>query len=296
VPFVQRMDSLPTIALVALLAAGEPTAHVASVPGGVGHEIDAGIAVAEYQAIAEGEVSEDRESACLRLAQHAYTVGDYDASLRFLEGVAAAEMMPEALRWKALSLFASGRFEDASLAWSALLQLGPDGPLLLEARSGRADCWWHLGRRDKAAEAYLELSRSDVEWSLPSWPLYRLAKHHASTGQEEIAWELYRMLADGFPATPEAAMARGVLSGLDQESAGSRFAVQVGAFSQPANAQRLRDSLHIAGFDTRVVAVVVGDTRLSAVRVGGFAHEGDALDLKEKLQREMGLEGRVVEE
>ncbi len=104
------------------------------------------------------------------------------------------------------------------------------------------------------------------------------------------------MLADRYPTTPEAAMARAILSNVAQEPVVSRFAVQVGAFSQPANAERLQDTLRESGFEARVVAVVVGDTRLSAVRVGEFAHEGDALELKGLLQQQMGLEGRVVEE
>jgi tetratricopeptide (TPR) repeat protein len=295
VPFVQRMGGLPASAVVALLAVGQPTAPAAT-PEEVRREVDAGTAVSVYRAMSESGESEASEGALLQLSAYCYTTGDYESALEFSGRIARERSIPEALRWKALSHFALGRFEEAALAWTALLELGVAEALSLEARLGHADCLWHLGRRDQAAEEYLELSGSGAAWPLPSWPLYRLAQHHVAQGREDVAWELYRMVADRYPTTPEAAMARAVLSNVGQEPAVSRFAVQVGAFSQASNAERLQDTLREAGYEARVVAVVVGDTRLSAVRVGQFVHEGDALELREALQRDMGLEGRVVEE
>jgi tetratricopeptide (TPR) repeat protein len=295
VPLVQAVGGLPTGLVAALLAVGQPTAAVATSEE-ARYETDGSAAVALYRAMAEKGESEAREIAILRLSAYNYTIGDYESALGFAERIGEGRLTRRALRWKALSLFALGRFEEAALAWSVLLELGAADALSLEARSGHADCLWHLGRREKAAEEYLELTESDGASPLPSWPLYRLAGYHVAQGRGEVGWEFYRMVADRYPATPEAAMARAILSSLEQEAGVSRFAVQVGAFSQAANAERLRKTLEEAGHEARVVPVVVGDTRLSAVRVGRFVHEGDALDLREALQREMGLEGRVVEE
>ena len=91
-------------------------------------------------------------------------------------------------------------------------------------------------------------------------------------------------------------MARAILLDFTASAEETQFSVQVGAFSHPANAQRLLESLQHAGYQGTIVPVTVGDVRLSAVRVGEFAREDEAVALRDELQDEMGLQGRVVSE
>jgi tetratricopeptide (TPR) repeat protein len=287
---------VPTVSLVVCLTAASPGGEGATPLHAALHEGNAVAAVEQYRLLLQSEDPAAGETARLRLGQYSYALGEYEEALGYLEQVRADSLIPEAQRWRALTLFAMGRYDDAAHMWEQLLNRAKHGLLALEARAGVADCLWHLGLREKAADHYLELSKSSDEWALPAWPLYRLAQHQSAEGRDEVAWELHRMLADRYPSTPEAAMARGVLADLEQEAAEPRYAVQVGAFSQVANARSLLDSLEGAGYRARVVPVLVGETRLSAVRVGEFAHDEEAAGLQEELKLKMGLEGRVVVE
>ncbi len=295
-PVMSAMVGLSALVIAASVAAGQSADAPSWGFDEALRQPDASAAATQYRAIVEDRITGPRDKALLRLAQHSYTAGDYAAALELLERINEPQRMPECLRWEALALFASGRYEDAARVWQGLSETTAEPAVRLEARAGYADCLWHLGRRERAAEEYLQLSESGEDWALPSWPLYRLAKYHLVEGRSEVAWELYRMLADRFPMSPEAAMARGALADVGDEVAGGPFTVQVGAFSQPGNAEGLQRSLRESGYDARVVAVLVGETHLSTVRVGVFRREADAIELREKLRREMGLEGRVVEE
>lgn len=84
-----------------------------------------------------------------------------------------------------------------------------------------------------------------------------------------------------------------VLSSAPNPTAG-RFAVQVGAFSDRANAERLRDQL-AASYQPISIQDFAGPTgRLFRVRVGSVPNESEALQLATKLQAAIGLQTFVV--
>jgi cell division septation protein DedD len=79
-------------------------------------------------------------------------------------------------------------------------------------------------------------------------------------------------------------------------SSRSTFAVQVGAFSDPAAAGRVRDDLSRKGFDVYLVPGTKSDDRRSRVRVGPVASKADAQALADRLKREERLPTWVLSE
>lgn len=71
------------------------------------------------------------------------------------------------------------------------------------------------------------------------------------------------------------------------------FAVQLGAFSQVADANALRDNLRAAGFSAFVQQVKTDKGTLSRVRVGPVASRADAEALKSQVAAKSGVQGMV---
>jgi len=71
------------------------------------------------------------------------------------------------------------------------------------------------------------------------------------------------------------------------------FAVQVGAFSKPADANAMRDKLRASGFSAFVEQVLTDKGTLSRVRVGPVANRADADKLKAQVAAKVGIDGMV---
>jgi cell division septation protein DedD len=71
------------------------------------------------------------------------------------------------------------------------------------------------------------------------------------------------------------------------------FAVQVGAFSKPADATALRDRLRAAGFNAMTETVDTDKGTLTRVKAGPVLSRADADQLKAQLQAKLGLDGLV---
>ena len=71
------------------------------------------------------------------------------------------------------------------------------------------------------------------------------------------------------------------------------FAVQLGAFSQAADANALRDKLRAGGFSAFVEQVNTDKGTLSRVRVGPVASRADADRLKAQVSAKVGVDGMV---
>lgn len=71
------------------------------------------------------------------------------------------------------------------------------------------------------------------------------------------------------------------------------FAVQLGAFGQPADANALRDKVRAAGFSAFVEQVRTDNGVLNRVRVGPVANRAEAEQLKAQVAAKVGIAGMV---
>lgn len=75
---------------------------------------------------------------------------------------------------------------------------------------------------------------------------------------------------------------------------GAAWVVQVGSFSNSANALKLRDKLRAKGFTAFVEKVAGGESTVYRVRVGPELKREIADELRDKLQKQMKLKGIVM--
>jgi cell division septation protein DedD len=72
-----------------------------------------------------------------------------------------------------------------------------------------------------------------------------------------------------------------------------RWVIQVGVFSEAANAEKLVFQLRDAGFRARSQAETSGDRTVYRVRVGPEISRADALRVRDRIEAEQGIRGMV---
>jgi cell division septation protein DedD len=95
------------------------------------------------------------------------------------------------------------------------------------------------------------------------------------------------------PVTKPAAPAPKPAEPAKPAAAGVGYAVQLGAFSNPADANKLRDRARAAGFSAFVEQVRTDKGTLSRVRVGPVADRAEADRLKAQVASKVGIDGMV---
>ncbi|MFD0740521.1 SPOR domain-containing protein [Lysobacter koreensis] len=95
------------------------------------------------------------------------------------------------------------------------------------------------------------------------------------------------------PATAPVAAAKPVATPIKPAASGTGFAVQLGAFSNAAEAGKLRDRARAAGFSAFVEQVGSDKGTLSRVRIGPVASRADADQLKAQVSAKLGVSGIV---
>jgi cell division septation protein DedD len=73
----------------------------------------------------------------------------------------------------------------------------------------------------------------------------------------------------------------------------SRWVVQLGAFSQQANASALAERLRRRGYAAFVQEMGMGSGRLFRVRIGPQAGRQEAESLRNQIRRELQMDGQV---
>ncbi|ACL72343.1 Sporulation domain protein [Thioalkalivibrio sulfidiphilus HL-EbGr7] len=94
------------------------------------------------------------------------------------------------------------------------------------------------------------------------------------------------------PVTPPPASTRAPAAASDPGPGG--WAVQVGSFSERANAEAERDRLRRAGFQVLVEPARAGDRQIFRVKVGPVSTREEAERLRSRLGTEQSLQGIVV--
>ena len=94
--------------------------------------------------------------------------------------------------------------------------------------------------------------------------------------------------ATATPATPAPAASKPQTA-----ASGTGFAVQLAAFSKPADADALRDKLRGAGFSAFTEAVSTDKGTLTRVRVGPVLNRAEADQLKAQVKSKVGMDGIV---
>lgn len=95
------------------------------------------------------------------------------------------------------------------------------------------------------------------------------------------------------PEAPKPAAPKPAATATAPAASGVGFAVQLGAFGKPADANALRDKVRAAGFSAFVEQVRTDNGVLSRVRVGPVANRAEAEQLKAQVAAKVGIAGMV---
>ena len=223
-----------------------------------------------------------------------YLAGQYDQGAGRLSQAASATD-DSALRARA-SLFEGrcylglAQFHQAEQAFRRGLSAG-GAPAEAKAglEVGLADSLYGEERYREAADQYRRALQKHRDLVPADEATFKLALAYQRDGLWEAARREFAQLALHFPQSPRAEAAREYA-----RSESRAFAVQCGAFSSAASADRLAGELRAQGFTPRTVPVTTPDGRtLSAVRVGKFRTWAEAVPMRSRL-RAAGFEARIT--
>jgi hypothetical protein len=162
----------------------------------------------------------------------------------------------------------------------------------------------------KASTVYESILKDHKDNVLADESLFRLVQFDYAVGKYKPAQVKAERLKKDYPKSLFVMRAEKMFAGLNQEikieekalgsgsatPAEKKFHLQVGAFSQTANAEELRDKLKTAGYtQIEFSEKIVNDKKLILVWVGAFASKGEAAKTGDVLKSKFKLTYTIVE-
>lgn len=158
-----------------------------------------------------------------------------------------------------------------------------------QASMGLADSYLIQGRFQEAEDIYQKLIIEDSNSSLKAAVLYRLSQLEFKRNNSSQANLYFSRLKRDFPLSPESRPNKGLNFDVDiklpdkvVEQDGSQYCVQVGFFSNAANANNLKNQLISKNYPAYIENSGTG----YRVRVGGLKTQKEVLDLEKKLSQD----------
>jgi len=221
-------------------------------------------------------------AASLKSAEKLFLESNYEAAIRDAnEALNSARTMSRRSELKYLMAVCHLKINDLEKAeelFGELIEICTTFPICDKAILGMGDVYFAKGDYDKAAEFYLQIKNSESEFR-PS-ALYKLIHTSFKKGDLAQGKAYIAELKKNFPKSAEAHMADALDTG------DLFFTVQVGAFANKANAQKLADELSDKGFDAYVESFDKGITSLYRVRVGKFSSREEAEAVESRLSEQ----------
>ena len=163
----------------------------------------------------------------------------------------------------------------------------------------------------KASAVYESILKDHKDNVVADESLFRLVQFDYAVGKYKPAQEKAERLKKDYPKSVFVPRAEKMFAGLNQEikleekapnsglaipAAEKKFRLQVGAFSQTANAEELRDKLKAAGYTLiEFSEKIVNDKKLILVWVGAFGSKDEAVKTGDVLKAKFKLTYTIVE-
>ncbi|MFH0777250.1 MAG: tetratricopeptide repeat protein [Candidatus Eisenbacteria bacterium] len=239
----------------------------------------------------------------MSLGHCSYSAGTYRQAAKYFERVLGRKPPPgeetKARYWVGLSLAAAGDLEKAKEEFASVIAGGGQGGVTDAALLGLADC---LRQEGKYQAALTEYTRLTSKYGRGDW--VPCALHGAGVclekmHRQEEARRLYSRLVTEFPSSFEAALVKDKVKGTAEAKAAPQargtYSVQVGAFSQEANAAGLAARLRERGVTGVTVAEADrGGRTLYVVLFGDFPTKEAAVGKGNELAARFGLSYSIV--
>jgi len=166
----------------------------------------------------------------------------------------------------------------------------PTGKFAEQATMGLADAYLKDGYFQEAKEIYNQIIDRNSNSDLKAAVLYRLSQLEFKRDNSQQGNVYFSKLRNDFPQSPELkpniglGFIRGFSNKIDEsfDQGGRVYCVQVGFFSDSANADNLKNKL----LSKNLPAYIENSATGYRVRVGKFKTQNEALELEEKLSKE----------
>ncbi len=147
-----------------------------------------------------------------------------------------------------------------------------------DAYMGLGDIEFLQENYSEALKVYEQFLRTDPSPKRRATLYFRLAEIYLKQGDQAAFKKYYDKLQQDFPLSFEARDARRL------QEPGSYFTVQVGAFTNFDNAQEYIDHLKAKGYNVYSVLCMLSGKKLCRIRIGRYATEKEAEEVKRKLE------------
>lgn len=153
-----------------------------------------------------------------------------------------------------------------------------------QATLGLADTYLIGGNFQEAEDIYNKLISDDANSSQKAAILYRQSQSAFKKGNTQSGNEYLSKLKRDFPLSPELRFGRGfsLIEPMPSQNDISEYSVQVGFFTNIANANNFKDKLQDKNYPAYVESASGG----FRVKVGRFKTRKEALDLESELSKE----------
>ena len=256
-----------------------------------------------------------------QLGQSYYLQDEYDKALdhygKIIISYPESEEYWPALYWKCKSLMAKDEYQEAVPVLISLKSIDSDQISRDMVLMSLGNCYRGIKDHENAEASYRTLIDSvpDSQW-IPSAYLL-LARSLQDRGNIEEAEAIYKKVTEDFGQSMEAQRAQDYLNSLSSSATESvsdqpvvpestettqvsperkeaYFTIQVGAFTNKRNAEKLANQLKKKGYSVRIVPPVPGRSRLHKVRIGTFETRKDASETARKFSRNERLDTEVI--
>lgn len=254
----------------------------------------------------EGEGSDVGAAAALELAKLDYAQERVESAWATLQEAEdwpkSDDLQAEWLYWKAQCRFVQKGFQGARDDFQHLAAAWPKHPRAQAALLGQAECDTVLKAYDRAEPVFEALAKPGSSFAAQA--LWGWAGLKLRQGDTAAARALYLRLKAEYPASFEASAVDEKLAALPKAAAaptpapkaGARFAVQVGAFSHKASADKLASTLRKRRYPVLVQARRLDSRTLYLVKVGPYKLRAQAQRTAQRLASREKLPQRIIEE
>lgn len=208
--------------------------------------------------------------------------GDYKSAIlegeKLLAGQREASQSEELYYLLGICYLKDGNYLRASDIFEIIIDEFKTSRFREQALMGLGDAYFFMADYAKALDRYNQVTSAKLKAAV----LYRLAEVALKKGDTEKAKGYLESLRRDYPESPEAKLENGTLG-----SGNIFYTVQVGSFSNAANARNLVRRLSDKGYPAYLEELSRFDGRISyRVRVGKFSQRQEALDWEKRLSEE----------
>ncbi|MGA9293014.1 MAG: SPOR domain-containing protein [Ignavibacteriaceae bacterium] len=163
---------------------------------------------------------------------------------------------------------------------------------------------------DKALVTYSKILDKYPKSKYADAALYRIFSYYYAAGEYYNAKKCLEDLKKDYPISPYIKIAERDIPASDQTALSKekesnqiteedtpkyKFTIQAGAFTNPTNADALKNNFEDNGFFSEIKDKVVAGTTFRVVYVGKFEDKNEAENFLHVINREFKLDGRIVD-